>query len=180
MADSDPAMKKQKRERSAEYQQQAVAACMEANPNTKEARVWGQLAGKSKTMIGLRKSFMDDFNQGGFGFVEGSRWVKHINEESYSQKDTFKAEAQIFVAECNDPVATAGKIAFAKAMGEGQPPPGIPKGWYKDPSRNDQPVYMYVANLEHENKVLKSDGTCTTNTTGKTAHLSLFLNRFKQ
>ena len=86
MADSDPAMKKQKRERSAEYQQQAVAACMEANPNTKEARVWGQLAGKSKIMIGLRKPFMDDFNQGGFGFVEGSRWMKHINEESYSQK----------------------------------------------------------------------------------------------
>ena len=68
----------------------------------------GQLAGKSKIMIGLRKSFMDDFNQGGFGFVEGSRWMKHINEESYSQKDSFKTEAQIFVAECNDPVATAG------------------------------------------------------------------------
>ena len=98
--------------------------------------------------------------------MEGSKWVNMIDTETYSSKDSYKTEAQIYEAEATCPEATAAKIETAKAMGQGVPPPGATLGWYYDPSRRGIPVYLYESNLEHESKMTREEGRCTRNTTG--------------
>ena len=120
---------KRHREREFEFQQRSVDATMAANSTSKEAAVWGKLKGKNKVMVKLRREFVEQFQAHGFGFVEGSKWVSMIDTETYSSKDSYKTEAQIYEAEAKCPVPTAAKIETAKAMGQGVPPPGATLGW---------------------------------------------------
>ena len=89
---------------------------------------WGKLKGKSQFMLKLRAEFVQEFQEKGFGFVEGSKWINMIDQESYTSKDSYKTEKQIYAAEEIWPEGTQAKINTAKAMGKGVPPPGPMKG----------------------------------------------------
>ena len=158
---------KTKRRRTQEYEQNAVAATLGANPATKEAQVWSKLQGKSRVMINMRKQFMEEFGQKGFGFVEGSKWTTHINEETYDAEDSHKTYAQILQAEAGCIKSAKAKLEFAKTMGEGTP--DDPKGWFADPTRDGEPVYFYQENVRHNNKIGRHQGRQTMNSTGKVA-----------
>ena len=109
---------KRPREREFEHQQRAVAATMAANSTSKEAAVWGKLKGKNKMMQKLRREFVEQFHAHGFGFVEGSKFVNMVDTETYSAKDSYKTEAQIFAAEAKCPVSTAAKsLTSASTVG---------------------------------------------------------------
>ena len=149
-----------------EYKQKAIGATFAGNPGTKEAKVWEKLQGKNRTLISLRKEFIEEFNEKGFGFVEGSKWSGHLDVEEFKQSDSFKTWSQILVAEANDEKNAQAKVRTAKAEGQGVPPPGDCKGWYLDPSREDEPVYKYHDNMIHTNKLQKIKGRQTTNLTG--------------
>ncbi len=115
----EPAAKKA-RCRDGEHEQHAIAATLAANPETKEARVWGKLQGKRKIRIGIRKQFMADFKTHGFGFVEGSCWTTHIDAETYKSRDSYKTRAQVYAAECQDSKTTEAKIRYACSFGKGK------------------------------------------------------------
>jgi len=136
---------------------------MRANANSDEAKVWKTIAGKSALQQRLQQEFMVEFQQAGFGFVEGSKWTKHLNSSLMQNEESYKTRAQILKAECKDDQCTEAKIAFALSLGEGVPPPGDPKGWYKDPSRNNEPVYYYQENMKHLAQIGKEDARQTTN-----------------
>ena len=148
-----------------EYKQRAIAATFTVNPGTKEAKVWDKLQGKNRTLIALRKEFAQEFNEKGFGFVDGSKWTSHLDVEEFKQSDSYKTYSQILAAECGDEKNAQAKVRTAKAEGQGVPPPGEGKGWYLDPSREDEPVYKYHDNMIRTNKIKKLNGRQTTNYT---------------
>ena len=137
-----------------EYEKNNFNKHMVANADTDEAQVWKSLKGKSASMQQLQREFMMDFKTKGFGFIQGTKWMKHISKEIYSVDDEYKTYEQILDAEKSESNAKA-KIAYALTLGEGVPSNG--KGWFKDPSRNDAPVYFYVGNMKHSTSIAKLD-----------------------
>ena len=96
----------QKRKRDREYQKDSVAACIAANPTSKEASVWQSLKGKSRAMQTLQDEFMKDFTAHAFNTVEGSKWTQYLCVQEYEDEGEYMTEKQIGAAECNCPIAT--------------------------------------------------------------------------
>jgi len=77
------------RDRDGEYLVETVKRTLEANEKTQEAKVFGKLVGKSKIIVDLRKQFAKEFQQKGFGFVQGSKWTSYLSGEEYRQVDSY-------------------------------------------------------------------------------------------
>ena len=112
-------------------------------------------------MVKLRGEFKRAVMDKGFGFVEGSKWSSWISEEKFVQEDEYKTESQVLSAECGSAASTAAKIAWAKSLGEGEPPPGDCNCFYRDPTRGGEYVYLYMDNLKHRHTESKQDGRQT-------------------
>ena len=152
-----------KRQREREYQKHTIEATMKANPTAPVASVWKQLRGKSRTMQTLQDEFMRDFSQKGFDMIEGSKWTTFLMTTEFEDEGEYMTEAQIQCAECGCPVATKAKLDWAKQQGEGIAEHGKGKGYFKDPSRDNQYVYRYDKNLKDRTKIARTDGRQTRN-----------------
>ena len=64
------------------------------------------IKGKDRIMVGLRKEFAGEFLQKGFGFVEGSKWISHIECKAFVSVGTYMTEMQFNKEEAGCPVAT--------------------------------------------------------------------------
>ena len=168
MADSKMAISgaPKKRNREGEYAKDAFAATMAANGETSEARIWKALAGKSRQQQELQKSFMSEFRQTGFGFVEGSKWTTYDLQQKIEMQREYMTEEQIFKKECKSAANTAAKIEWAILQGEGTPELGKGKGWFRDPSRGGAKVYLYDENLKTGDTFTKHQGRQTRNFSG--------------
>ena len=80
----------------------------------------------------LQSVCMSDFQQKGFGMVEGSKWMHHTFVQEYSSGETYLTKEQIFKEECKSVENTEAKIQWARDQGEGVNQPGKQKGFYKD------------------------------------------------
>ena len=152
-----------KRQREREYQKHTIEATMKANPTAPVASVWKQLRGKSRTMQTLQDEFMRDFSQKGFDMIEGSKWTTFLMTTEFEDEVEYMTEVQIQKEECGCPVATKAKLDWAKQQGEGIAEHGLGKGYFKDPSRNNQYVYRYDKNLKDRRKIARTDGRQTRN-----------------
>ena len=70
------------------------------------------LQGESPHLQLLQREFLSDFRLKGFGFVEGTKWQKHFNKESWDQEDEYKSWEQILDVAKSEQNATA-KIKVA-------------------------------------------------------------------
>ena len=152
-----------KRHRDREYQKHMLEATMKANPTAACASVWKKLRGKSRTMQTLQDEFMRDFSEKGFSMVEGSKWTTFLHTVEFEDEGEYMTKAQIQREECGCPVATKAKLDWAKQQGEGIAEHGLGKGYFKDPSRNNQYVYRYDKNLKDRRKIARTDGRQTRN-----------------
>ena len=87
-------------------------------------------------MVKLRREFLDEFGQRGFGFVQGSRWMEHNSEQEVTCDVLYFTKNQILHEERDDDIATDGIIKTAEALGEGRHD-GNHHGYFKYPSRNN-------------------------------------------
>ena len=136
---------------------------MKANPTAPVASVWKQLRGKSRTMQTLQDEFMRDFSQKGFDMIEGSKWTTFLMTKEFEDEGEYMTEAQIQKEECGCAAATKAKLDWAKQQGEGIAEHGLGKGYFKDPSRDNQYVYRYDKNLKDRTKIARTDGRQTRN-----------------
>ena len=130
-----------------------------------ELKCWEKIQGKG--MLDLRKKFVSEFTQKGFGFVEGSKFKSYVQEEIVRKKTRYLTAEQILDEEKGSKANMKAKIDNAKQLGEGTSEPGKHKGWYKDPSRGGAAIYMYGDPLEHIEEFKNRRGWETTQTTGK-------------
>ena len=77
-----------------------------------------------------------------------------------SQEDEYMTFEQILFEEKSKPNALA-KRDSAMQLGEGINEPGKRKGWYKDPSRNNAPVFLYYRNQKHKHTIQEGQGRKT-------------------
>ena len=152
-----------KRQREREYQKHTIEATMKANPTAPVASVWKQLRGKSRTMQTLQDEFMRDFSHKGFDMIEGSKWTTFLMTTEFEDEGEYMTEAQIQKEECGCAAATKAKLDWAKQQGEGIAEHGLGKGYFKDPSRDNQYVYRYDKNLKDRTKIARTDGRQTRN-----------------
>ena len=117
-------------------------------------------------MVMLRKQFLKDFQEKGFGFVEGSKWTTYTSQEDVIAPEEYMTRAQIWKAECKDDKNTDAKIAWAIAQGEGTDAPKQGRGYYKDETRQNEYVYRYASNLKMVQTQSRRDGHQTKNHTG--------------
>ena len=106
---------------------------------------------------------MRDFSQKGFDMIEGSKWTTFLMTTEFEDEGEYMTEAQIQKEECGCPVATKAKLDWAKQQGEGIAEHGLGKGYFKDPSRDNQYVYRYDKNLKDRTKIARTDGRQTRN-----------------
>ena len=161
MSGQEDSKAKSKRDR--EYQKDMVSATMLANPLSQCASVWKALRGKSRGMQALQDEFMKDFKAKGFGMVEGSKWTTFVQTQEFEDEGEYMTEAQIEREECGDKVATKAKLDYARSQGEGIAQHGRGKGYFRDPSRNNQFVYRYDKNIKDRLKIARTDGRKTCN-----------------
>ena len=88
-----------KRERVVEYQNEAAKKNFAVRRDTPEAQVFFSLQGKSATVVAMRKQFLKDFQEKGFGFVEGTKWRSHLSKEEHVAAELYMTRAQILKAE---------------------------------------------------------------------------------
>ena len=164
----EAAGEKRKRDGGSEYELKTIRKTFDANKNTQEAKVFFSFTGKTPAVIALRRQFLQEFQEKGFGFVEGTRWTQNLSKEEHVAEEEYMSAAQILKAECKDAAATQAKIDFALAQGEGNCMPGQGKG-YKDASRGDVLVYRYQKNAKTLNTHSRIEGHGTENKTGQIA-----------
>ena len=99
-------------------------------------------------MMALRKKFVADFSQHGYGFVQGSKWKSMTHGDTFSQRSSDLTYEQILDKEKSEKNARA-KLDIAKELGEGTETPGQHLGWYRDRSRGGAPVYLYGEGVVH-------------------------------
>ena len=141
-----------------------------SRPESKEAGVLAELMkSKNSVMLASQKEFLKDFREKGFGFVEGTKWSEFVSREQFTQEIVYCTEAQILKEERGNEANCRAKIEFARSMGEGINEPGEQKGWYRDPSRDNAPVYYYARNVVHAIKLRKDQGRRSNQSTGNMA-----------
>ena len=101
--------------------------------------------------------------------MEGSKWSTYTTRDQHTQEDLYLTRAQMLKEEAGDEVCVQGKIDYAEALGEGVEEPGKRKGWYRDESRQNAPVYYYARNMVHAVKLRDDKKHMTKQSTGNMA-----------
>ena len=167
---SDGPNKRQRVDRSVEYDKEKTMRAIRSRPESKEAGVLAELMkSKNSVMLEEQKQFLKDFKEKGFGFVEGTKWSEFVSREQFTQEIVYITEPQILQEESGNEANCRAKIEFARSMGEGINEPGEQKGWYRDPSRDNAPVYYYARNVVHAIKLRKDQGRRSNQSTGNMA-----------
>ena len=78
---------------------------------------------------------------------EGSNWYSYTCQDSYSQEEVYLTWDQVLKEECFNEANAQAKIEYAEALGEGVNEPGKPKGWYRDESRHNAPVFTTMPEI---------------------------------
>ena len=120
-------------------------------------------------MLAKTQEFLSEFKEQGFGFVEGSKWSSYTTREQFTQEDLYMTPDQILKEECFNEANAQAKIKNAEALGEGVNEPGKRKGWYRDESRHNAPVYYYARNMVHAIKLREDKSHMTRQSTGNMA-----------
>ena len=70
--------------------------------------------------------------------------------ETGTEEDSYMTAAQILKEECDDEANAQAKIKYAESLGEGVNEDGKRRGWYRDETRQNVPVYYYASrNMAH-------------------------------
>ena len=162
--------KRDRSDRSVEYEKEKHMRAIRSQPESKEAKVLEILL-KCRNQVMLKKTeeFLNDFKEQGFGFVEGSKWSSFTTRDQHTQEDSYMTTAQILKEECGDEANAQAKIKFAESLGEGVDEDGKRKGWYRDETRQNAPVYYYAKNMVHAVKLRDDKKLATKQSTGNMA-----------
>ena len=138
-------------------------------PDSQEAEVIKELSKcKNKIMLEKTQEFLNDFKEQGFGFVEGSKWSSFTTRDQHTQEDLYMTAAQVLKEECGDEANARAKIKYAESLGEGVNEDGKRRGWYRDETQQNAPVYYYARNMAHAVK-LRDDKKHMTKQSAKTS-----------
>ena len=157
-------------DRSAEYFKEKNMRAIRSRPDSKENQVLTELLKcRNQIMVERTKEFLNDFKEQGFGFVEGSKWSSMTSRDQHTQEDLYMTAAQILKEECGDEANAQAKIKYAESLGEGVNEDGKRRGWYRDETRQNAPVYYYARNMVHAVKLRDDKNLATKQSTGNMA-----------
>ena len=101
--------------------------------------------------------------------MEGSKWSSYTTREQFTQEDVYLTEAQVLKEECFNEANAQAKIKYAESLGEGVDEDGKRRGWYRDETRQNAPVYYYARNMVHAVKLRDDKKLATKQSTGNMA-----------